>query len=115
MSVYFIENKEEIPLLTSEDRINANLPLIVVELINDQSSNVLSLKVRNISYLWFKAEEMYFKLKTQTNNPMLVVNATLFELNYNLEIKKSISDYYNNNIEIVNINEYMCDFKSSVV
>lgn len=104
MSLYFVENKEELPLLSSEDRIKANHPLIVVELIKNQSSNALSLKVRHISYLLFKAEEMYFKLKTQTNNPMLVVNATLFELKNNLKIRKGIADYYNNNIEIVNIN-----------
>ena len=95
MATHF-NNNEEMHILSSENRINTDYPLIIIELVKNQNANSIFLKTRHISDSLHKINEMYLKLKTYTNNPLLVVNAFLSELNDNEELKKSIANYYNN-------------------
>lgn len=88
---------EEIPIIVFCEGLNNNIPLIIIELEKDNENMKLNIKVRHITNTLNNIKEKYFTLKTKIKNPLLVVNASIYEIQHNPYIKKSISEYYKNN------------------
>lgn len=93
MISYYIENKEEMPILALKEGIDYNYPFIIIEII--ESISVISLKVRYANHDLNLVKLKYFKLIPIIINQMIVVNAYLSDITDNVNnIKKYIFDYY---------------------
>lgn len=105
MATYF-ETNRQIYILALE-KINYSNPFIIVELIKSNGSEtLLEFKIRYGSINFNEIEQYYWSLKKITVNPILIYNGYLVDITENRNnVKKAFSDYYANNIKIIQIEE----------
>jgi hypothetical protein len=110
MATHF-ETNEKIHILAPEEGINYAEPFILVELIKSNDSDAFSqFKIRYGSTNFNEIEQHYWSLKKIITNPILVYNGYLVDITENRNnIHKVFIDYYNNNIKIIEIDEFLSE------